>query len=254
MEKILVYFQLYELIILATLSNFLFLLSFIAQILEKQVKKRAFRTCGICRKRIFSENRLIICPFCTSSFHRNHLNKWLVIKNKCPVCRKSFQWFNVNYDSNSSNRITNSTRLSEPQTTTSYPRRNYLFQDHQPRIHHNQGGTRNFSIECMICGDIWYKLTSYIPKHCRNCGLSFRNANDSNFILRKYDRIIGLSLVQRFKNWILHLLTWIKKKTPSVDECLTISNQPSHYTCSRCNNEIFEEYQFCYNCGEIVRR
>jgi hypothetical protein len=216
LEKILVYFQLYKLIILATLSNFLFLISFIAQILENQVKKRAFRTCGICRKRIYSENRLIICPFCISSFHRNHLNKWLVIKNKCPVCRKSFQWFNVNYNSSSSNRITNSTRLSEPQTTTSYPRRNYLFQDHQPRIQHNQ--------------------------------------NDSNFILRKYDRIIGLSLVQRFKNWILHLLTWIKKKTPSVDECLTISNQPSHYTCSRCNNEIFEEYQFCYNCGEIVRR
>jgi hypothetical protein len=51
--------------------------------------------CCICRKKIFKEMKLFMCPYCTAPFHYNHLKNWLVIKNVCPVCGTSIRRFNI---------------------------------------------------------------------------------------------------------------------------------------------------------------
>ncbi len=48
---------------------------------------RAIGECNICRREIMTTEEILCCPICQTIYHANHLNIWLKIKNKCPICR-----------------------------------------------------------------------------------------------------------------------------------------------------------------------
>lgn len=46
-----------------------------------------FPICNICKERI-SGTKLVNCPFCNTSYHKNEFLEWLKIKASCPNCKK----------------------------------------------------------------------------------------------------------------------------------------------------------------------
>ncbi len=46
--------------------------------------------CMICKLQIYSDELVYICPNCNSHYHEDHLNEWLKIERKCPVCDYDF--------------------------------------------------------------------------------------------------------------------------------------------------------------------
>jgi len=43
----------------------------------------------ICKLALRNNQEILICPFCQSYFHEEHLQEWLQIADDCPVCKNS---------------------------------------------------------------------------------------------------------------------------------------------------------------------
>ena len=80
------------------------------------------RICAICRQEVEEGENLILCPFCNSAYHRRHLEKWMMRKQACPVCRKGLKGYNLGFTpEKTSPRLTNNL--------------------HEPRRHHTRSTT-----------------------------------------------------------------------------------------------------------------
>lgn len=44
--------------------------------------------CMVCKLPFRKNQEILICPFCQSYFHKQHLLEWLQIADDCPVCNK----------------------------------------------------------------------------------------------------------------------------------------------------------------------
>jgi hypothetical protein len=118
----------FNLILSILTYSFTFLFS--VQIIIDQEEIIPIKICSICRRGVYSKKKLFICPFCTSSFHHSHLDKWLAINNSCPVCKTSFRSYNIwckpntNYLAISMNRKENSDQFSPVISHSRSPIRN----------------------------------------------------------------------------------------------------------------------------------
>ncbi len=43
--------------------------------------------CMICKLALRNNQEILICPFCQSFFHEEHLQDWLQLADDCPVCK-----------------------------------------------------------------------------------------------------------------------------------------------------------------------
>lgn len=64
----------------------------ILNVLEKITPKaRISGTCMICFGSLVNSSEGVKCPACKSVAHRDHMEAWVDIKNKCPHCRKEIK-------------------------------------------------------------------------------------------------------------------------------------------------------------------
>ncbi|MCY3410228.1 MAG: E3 ubiquitin protein ligase [Candidatus Heimdallarchaeota archaeon] len=43
--------------------------------------------CSVCRSKMNSSEKIVICPHCSNPSHDTHIREWLKIKKFCPICR-----------------------------------------------------------------------------------------------------------------------------------------------------------------------
>ena len=55
---------------------------------EKQRLNGNTDICLICKDTIIKNRKRYICPFCNILYHRFRWNKWNIINNTCPHCRR----------------------------------------------------------------------------------------------------------------------------------------------------------------------
>jgi hypothetical protein len=59
------------------------------------------KTCNISLEDIICNSRYMNCVFCNNNFYEESLKNWLIIKKKCPLCRK--KWLNYSIYINANN-------------------------------------------------------------------------------------------------------------------------------------------------------
>ncbi|MHA1977844.1 MAG: RING finger domain-containing protein [Candidatus Hodarchaeales archaeon] len=65
------------------------------ELTHPDVGKWERKICTICRQPIEEEKKLIICPYCTSTYHQEHLMEWLTQKSACPVCDTTLTGYDI---------------------------------------------------------------------------------------------------------------------------------------------------------------